>query len=325
MERMDLGIRPSLDNPKEIQKVKDIIDACFLGLYKSNDVEEGGGRDVLFLDNYVVKFPKEGNNEFVSGTSQNLKELEVYMSTKHKSLVPVYGSHLGCIICKKVNDTPLDVYMSKYNLSESEAYKKLDKDILDKLRDLHSIIMNHSLAILDMSKHNSWGYDKDLDDIVCLDYGLNQPKRESYIKVLNQLDDKDLMQYFTLAEDIIKNFYGHKNPSVDKRPVFEKELLKVFKVAMAPITGAQLIMEEVNNRGLGKIKELNYEDAKSIVLNEIPNEEIFKSKRKLGNYGATITLDCFGFEVNIFNEDYENAVKYLTQKLKRYRDSNAFR
>lgn len=324
MEHMNLG--ETLGTLEDLTKVKEIIDDCFTKTFVDKDWDCGGGRDVLFLDRYVVKFPKEDAPEIFNGTSQNVKELEVYMGTRHRHLVPVYGTHLGCLICKKVDDTPIYTYMSKYNLTEQEAESKLEADISVKMKDLQPIIKYYGLSASDMAKFNSWGYDKDLDDIVCLDYGLSLPGEKAYSKLLQTLDDDTIMKAYELAYEVIESSVRYEEPRLGKRETQEEDMLRIFKVDVIPQIGSKLIMEEAVRRGFAEFRKLSMEEVRKVICKELPNKETLESKAKDYNgYYRTVKLDCFGFEVNIYKYDYKQTIIHLCKELFRYRLLIAFR
>lgn len=324
MQRMNLN--NTLGSKLDIDKVKNIIDESFMGLYRSNNYEEGGGRDVLFLDDYIVKLPKEGAHDSFNGTSQNIKELEVYLGTKHKYLVPVYGTHLGCLICKKVVDTPVHTYMRKYNLTEQEAENKLKADISIKMKDLQDIIKYYGLDATDMSKLSSWGYDKDLDDIVCLDYGLSLPGDMAYSKLLRNLDNDTMNEAYDLAFEVIESSVRYEERRVGKREKQEKDMLRIFKVDIIPSIGARLIMEEAVRRGIATFRKLDMGEALDLVRKELPNTKTLESKAvDYKGYYRTVKLDCFGFEVNIYHYDYKQTIIHLCKELYRYRSLIAFK
>ena len=323
MERMNLD--ETLGSLEEIAKVKEIIDDCFTKIFVDKDWDCGGGRDILFLDKYVVKFPKEDAPELFNGTSQNMKELEVYLGTRHRHLVPVYGTHLGCLICKKVDDVPVYKYMNKYNLTEQEAESKLEEDIAVKMKELQDVIKYYGLSDSDMAKLNSWGYDKDLDDIVCLDYGLSLPGEKAYIKLLQNLDDETMMKAYELAYEVIESSVRYAETRLGRREKQEEDMLRIFKVEVIPNIGARLIMEEAVRRGIAEFRKLSMEEVRDIICKELPNAETLQSKSKDYKYYRTLTLDCFGFEVNIYKFTYKQAIVHLCKELYRYRLLIAFR
>lgn len=234
----------------EIKDIKKIIEECELKIY-NNDVylEEGGGRDVLILEDYVIKFHKEADFYFVNGAFQNLKELEIYTTTKHKNLVPVYGSHLGNIICKKVNDMPLLAYMCKYGLIEEDALEKLNKDIEIKIEELMPIIQEHNLYLYDLYKISSWGYDKDINDIVCIDYGYCLPSDNSYMKLLKGFSDLKILNLKKLADEIDKYYSEDINIKVRKREYLYIKCKEEFGIDISPEKASELIKKEIKLRG----------------------------------------------------------------------------
>ena len=249
MKRMNLSnnIRK---NKMKIEDVKKIIEECELRLYETTDIEEGGGRDVLILKDYVVKFHKEADSYFVNGSFQNLKELEIYLTTKHKNLVPVYASHLGNIICKRVNDMPLSVYMCKYDLNEEDAFEKLKKDIAFKIQELMPIIEEHNLHLEDLNKISSWGYDKDIEDIVCIDYGFCEPNDSSYSKLLQSFSDSKLSNLKELADEIDKDSLEDINIRIHNRRYLYEKCEEEFGVDITPKKANKLIKQELKRRGL---------------------------------------------------------------------------
>ena len=86
--------------------------------------EEGSGREVILYGDYAIKMPLGHYNIVTNGCNQNLKELEVWLSTKHPYLVPIYSIHMGCLISKKV-EADLDYVSEKYNLTREEIDNKI--------------------------------------------------------------------------------------------------------------------------------------------------------------------------------------------------------
>lgn len=123
---------------------------------------EGAGRNVLIINNLVVKFPTEYEKTCISGYTQNMKELEVYYKTKHPLLVPIYATHKGCLICKLLisNEDCLEMGLT---LSSEELQKSAS--ILDDL------VEEFNLNKEDILQPRNWGYDLDDMKFKCLDYG----------------------------------------------------------------------------------------------------------------------------------------------------------
>lgn len=307
----------------ELEKIKDIIDECSLGLYKSNNWEFGGGRDILLLDNVVVKFPN--NNLKFNGGGQNITELEVYNKTKHEALVPVYGSHLGAIICKKVSDIPVEIYMKKYSINEMEATFKLREDIKNKIHQLNNIIKEFRLSISDLEKLNSWGYDKDIDDIVCLDYGLVSPNKKAYMKLLDKKSYNEIMELYDISVNMLDSMFKYIpkiNPN--QRQENDRIMENIFGLYVPAYKGIKIIMDVLVSRKLAEYKIIDIESANNIIKQEIVNECKFNNKINKHLYNNSIYLSCIGFEVNIYRYDYNQAVDYLTKLFVNYRSVRAF-
>ncbi|GAA0101471.1 hypothetical protein UT300012_21860 [Paraclostridium bifermentans] len=322
MDRMSIVSEQLDDN---LEQALDIIDDCLHGIYRSNNWETGGGRDVLLLDKYVIKFPKEDALDIFSGVSQNLKEAEVYFATKDKNLVPVYTTHLGCIVCKRVEGDLVEYYQAKFDIDEMQAIDLLEKEIANKIKELQPIIDKYKLYRSDLLKINSWGYDKDTNNIVCLDYGLNVPSETSYTRILRNLSDNDLLDAFQIGVGLLDSCIKYEIPKLDGKQSYSEKIERVFNASIIPKVGAKLIMEECVRRGLAEFRRENINELRDMIQKEIPNESVFESKIKEYKYNRTITLDCIGFEVNVYKYEYDKALIHLCKKLFEYRVLRAFK
>lgn len=156
---------------KKIEKVKLEIDKIFEEKESKGSFgcdEEGGGRKVVFIGDFAVKFPIESGKIWCDGVTQNLKELEIYLNTKHENLVPIYGTHKGCLICKKI----VDVYELFHDEEDTRSPEDIDKEIKEGMSKLEEVIKEYDLERVDMAEYRNWGYDYEEDRFMCLDYGI---------------------------------------------------------------------------------------------------------------------------------------------------------
>lgn len=128
---------------------------------------EGGGRTVLIIDKVAIKIPEPHELAHIDGTSQNKKEYNVYMETKHPLLNPIYDKYRDCLICKEV--------MADIGVLE-EVYNFKYKDILDEINkgihELSEVIFKYKLCTKDIKAPRNWGYDFSTKKFVCVDYGI---------------------------------------------------------------------------------------------------------------------------------------------------------
>lgn len=169
MRQMNLGFSKSnkYTLEHEISLAKELIDKSRKGLVNEKlYIEEGFGRTVILLDNIVIKDPIELENLEGGGCVQNLKELEVWLSTKHKHLNPIYTTHKGALICKRLDNDPY-ISCSRHSIEPYEV----DEIIERKVYELQDIIDKFGLSIEDLKKPSSWGFDYEDGELKCLDYG----------------------------------------------------------------------------------------------------------------------------------------------------------
>lgn len=128
---------------------------------------EGAGRTVVIVDKVAIKIPEYNDDIKVDGFSQNKKEYDIYLKTKHPLLNPVYDTYRDCLICKEV--------MADISVLE-EMYHFKYKDILDGINkgvsELSDVISKHNLCPKDIEAPRNWGYDFECKKFVCVDYGI---------------------------------------------------------------------------------------------------------------------------------------------------------
>lgn len=159
-----ISSEPTRDN---IVKVMKTIDKIMDNKrdYSKYTTYLGSGRTVIHVDGFAVKFPETNSNMFVSGETQNLKEAEVYFSTKHKSLVPIYATHRGCLICKLVLNSQM--FEDNLNLDKSEIKSLINCEA----NELRTVISEFGLNEIDVKAVENWGLDTEDGKFKCLDYG----------------------------------------------------------------------------------------------------------------------------------------------------------
>lgn len=128
---------------------------------------EGAGRTVVIIDKVAVKIPEFHELPHIEGTSQNEKEYEVYIKTKHPALNPVYDRHRGCLICKEVM-ADISVLEEMYHFK----YEDILAGINEGISELSDVISNYNLYIEDITAPRNWGYDFSIKRFVCVDYGI---------------------------------------------------------------------------------------------------------------------------------------------------------
>ena len=119
------------------------------------------------IDKVAVKIPEFHELAHIEGTSQNEKEYEVYMKTKHPALNPVYDRHRGCLICKEVM-ADISVLEEMYHFK----YEDILAGINEGISELSDVISNYNLYIEDITAPRNWGYDFSIKRFVCVDYGI---------------------------------------------------------------------------------------------------------------------------------------------------------
>lgn len=150
-------------------KIDEIIEQVKQEGYSSVDGIDcrGGGRNVKIINDFAVKFPKAlRHNAWCDGHTQNLNELKVYLSCKHKRLVPIIDVHSGCLICKRVK--PMSELIDEGKITESRAWDVIGEG----MDELQGIIREYDLDEDDMDEIRNWGYDKEDNMFKCLDYGI---------------------------------------------------------------------------------------------------------------------------------------------------------
>lgn len=158
--------------PENLEKVKLEIDR----ILETNDLsgkyfEEGAGRTAVEINGFIVKLPNDNQTTICSGLSQNLKEAEVYFSTKHQCLNTIYTTYKGCLICKLLlNSHDIDILIDNLNLD----YKILEEIRLEALSGLKDTIKQFNLHLGDIKQYRQWGIDTETLEYKCLDYGLSK-------------------------------------------------------------------------------------------------------------------------------------------------------
>lgn len=162
-------IKEYLPSEDDLKSIREEIDAIFNDPYRIHKYPfyEGGGRTVVIIDKFAVKFPEECDSAKVAGNSQNKKEYMVYKETKHPLLNPVYEEYRGCLICKEIIGD-LYVLIHDYNFN----YNEILSEINCKVNLLSPLIEKYSLDIGDLESPRNWGYDLSIKEFVCLDYGI---------------------------------------------------------------------------------------------------------------------------------------------------------
>ena len=128
---------------------------------------EGAGRTVVIIDKVAVKIPEFHELAHIEGTSQNKKEYEIYMKTKHPRLNPIYDKHRDCLICKEVM-ADISVLEEKYHFKYEDILARINKGV----SELSDVISNYNLYIEDITAPRNWGYDFSIKRFVCVDYGI---------------------------------------------------------------------------------------------------------------------------------------------------------
>ena len=160
--------KPTLEN---LEKVKLEIDK----ILETNNLsgryfEEGSGRTAVEINGFIVKLPNHNENLTCCGYSQNLKEAEVYFSTKHECLNPVFTTYKGCLICKLLlNSHDVDNLIDNFDLD----YEILESIRLKTFSKLENIIKQFNLHLGDIKQYRQWGIDTETLEYRCLDYGLS--------------------------------------------------------------------------------------------------------------------------------------------------------
>ena len=172
LEDIDIKNISKKPTPENLELVKSEIDK----ILETNDLsgkyfEEGAGRTAVEINGFMVKFPNHNENPICCGYSQNLKETEVYFSTKHQCLNPIYMTYKGCLICKLVlNSHDINILIDEEGLD----YRLLEKLRLKALKELEETIKHFNLHLDDISQYRQWGIDTETLEYKCLDYGLSK-------------------------------------------------------------------------------------------------------------------------------------------------------
>ena len=157
--------------PENLEKVKLEIDK----ILETNDLsgkyfEEGSGRTAVEINGFIVKLPNHNEDLTCCGYSQNLKEVEVYFSSKHECLNPVYTTYKGCLICKLLlNSHDINILIDNFDLD----YKILESIRLKAFSKLENTIKQFNLHLGDLDQYRQWGIDTETLEYRCLDYGLS--------------------------------------------------------------------------------------------------------------------------------------------------------
>lgn len=154
---------------ESIEITKKLIDE----LLSSNDPKdyimyEGGGRTVFLINGFAVKVPEKAEEEWIDGNIQNLKEAEIYFSTKHNALVPIYATHRGCLICKEV----IGDYVYLEEVTNIKLKSDIEKMIDSELESMKDLIKDFGLDEKEIKAIRNWGYDLEEERFKCLDYGI---------------------------------------------------------------------------------------------------------------------------------------------------------
>lgn len=93
---------------------------------------------VLIIDKVAVKIPEHHDKLNLLGNSQNIKELEWYLKSKHHRLTPIYTAYRGFIISKAIIAdmcTLEDVFNLNWDFIKSEIDNGVEdlKDIVENL------------------------------------------------------------------------------------------------------------------------------------------------------------------------------------------------
>lgn len=156
-------------NKQNIDETKNMIDELFKTKeWNKYVIYDGGGRTVFLINGFAVKFPEDFAEDWYAGNVQNLKEAEIYFSSKHKSLVPIYATHRGCLICKEV----IGDYLYLEEVTGICEVKEIEAMINKELEDMKELIEEFDLDEKELKASRNWGYDLDDKRFKCLDYGV---------------------------------------------------------------------------------------------------------------------------------------------------------
>lgn len=295
---------------KNIKDVKMFIENFNLNteLCRPEYLAEGSGRIVAFYDKYAIKIPYGDYIESVNGCNQNLKELDVWLNTKHTNLLPILGVHMGCLITEQV-ETDFDSICKTLNID----FEEIETIISKKIYTLIPIVEEFDLDLNEISKLSSWGYHNELG-FVCIDYGFVDYSNESFNSALCSKDDITLIDAYYLAYKISK--YQHFNKEYyssvsDKFSQNLKDLLdiKVF-YSDKRLKG---IFNELVKRNLAYYSR-DISDIKDSILKDLPNEKVFNEtlKNKANNY---IFIDSLNMYIPLYSKSYNVFLEKIFKSL----------
>lgn len=304
---------------KKLNNVKQFIEDATLGNlnFANFYTEEGSGREVVMFEDYAIKMPLGDYNEVTNGCNQNLKELEVWLSTKHPYLAPIYGIHMGCLISKRV-EADMEYICEKYNFTIED----IENNIKQRLPEVINIAKEFDLDIGDISKMRSWGYDEDLG-FVCVDYGFVDYSQESFEKLISNKKDEDLLKAYDYANHIIASRFFNVADSKKNNVNCNNSLQEIFGNNLYfNLRLCKIIMNELVERNLAfYAKDISL--IKNKILKELSNENEFNSK--LVNYYGKKLLYIKALNIDvIINNNYEDSMKEIFDKVEKYYEIQAF-
>ena len=305
---------------KNLSNVKQFIEDLSLGNlnYDNLYIEEGSGREVVIYDDYAIKMPLGDYNVVTNGCNQNLKELEVWLNTKHPYLVPIYGIHMGCLISKKV-ETDLDYISEKYNFTAEE----IDKEIQQRLPDVIAIAEEFGVDVGDISKSRSWGYDEELG-FVCLDYGFVDYNKDTLKKVISRQEDDVLLKAYKYLSCIITAECFNTVNSIGDKLRCDHLLQEVFKNKLHfNFNLCKIAMNELVERNLA----FYIEDTLSIqnkILEEFSNENKLNFKAIDYYTLKRLYIDTLNIDMVLKTDTYEDFIKDILGKVENYYSCHAF-
>lgn len=305
---------------KKLSNVKRFIEDLSLrnSNYGNLYIEEGSGREVIIYDDYAIKMPLGDYNIATNGCNQNLKELEVWLNTKHPYLVPIYGVHMGCLISKKV-EADLDYVSEKYNLTRED----IDNKIKQRLPEVIAIAKEFDLHIGDISKTRSWGYDEDLG-FVCLDYGFVDYSKDALKKSISRQEDEVLLKAYEYLSCIITSECFNTVNSIRDMSRCDCSLKDIFGNQLYfNLDLCKIAMDELVKRNLASYtKDISLIQSK--IFNEFSTEDEFNSKI-LDYYGLKrLHINTLNIDIIIKSNTYEDSINEILNKTEKYCNYQAF-
>lgn len=134
---------------------------------KTFETEHGLGREVYLVNNLAIKIPRNNSSDVRSGVSQSRIEYTIYNETKSKMLCPILYYNNGIIVMKRVESNPNELLQL---IPNDTTFRELI--FKEYGQELITLANTYNLNMIDLTNIMNWGYDKELNEFVCIDYGL---------------------------------------------------------------------------------------------------------------------------------------------------------